>query len=75
MSHAARQLRVRVLEALEERVKQFLRREELWPLRVPRDPLVLGAVALVFVVAGLLACLGPARRATGVDPLVALKAE
>ncbi len=41
----------------------------------PRDPFVLAAVALVFVVAGLLACLGPARRATGVDPLVALKAE
>jgi hypothetical protein len=39
MSHAARQLRVRVLEALEDRVKQFLRREELWPLRVPREPL------------------------------------
>jgi putative ABC transport system permease protein len=41
----------------------------------PRDPLVLAAVAVVFVVAGLLACLGPARRATGADPLVALKAE
>jgi hypothetical protein len=41
MSHAARQLRVRVLEALEDRVKQFLRREELWPLRVPRQPLLL----------------------------------
>ena len=41
MSHAARQLRVRVLEALEDRVKQFLRREELWPLRVPREPLLL----------------------------------
>jgi putative ABC transport system permease protein len=41
----------------------------------PRDPLVLAAVAVVFVVAGLLACLGPARRATGADPLVALQAE
>ena len=38
---AARQLRLRVLEALETRVKQFLRREELWPLRVPREPLLL----------------------------------
>ena len=36
-----RQLRVRVLEALELRIKQFLRREELWPLRVPRDPIAL----------------------------------
>ena len=32
---------MRVLEALEARVKQFLRREELWPLRVPRQPLLL----------------------------------
>jgi len=41
MSHALRRLRVRVLETLDLRVKQFLRREELWPLRVPRQPLVL----------------------------------
>ena len=41
MSFLNRQLRVRVLEALELRIKQFLRREELWPLRVPREPLVL----------------------------------
>ncbi len=36
-----RQLRVRVLEALEVRVKQFRRREELWPLRVPVEPVLL----------------------------------
>jgi predicted permease len=41
----------------------------------PRDPLVLLGVAAVFVLAGGLACLGPARRATSVDPLVALRAE
>ena len=41
---AARQLRLRVLEALELRVKQFLRREELWPLRIPREPLVLESI-------------------------------
>ena len=41
---ASRQLRLRVLEALEQRIKQFLRREELWPLRVPREPLLLDAL-------------------------------
>ena len=41
---AARQLRLRVLEALELRIKQFLRREELWPLRIPREPLVLESI-------------------------------
>jgi len=44
VSHAIRQLRVRVLDALEARVKQFLRREELWPLRVPPEPLRLDAI-------------------------------
>jgi hypothetical protein len=34
-----RHLRVRVLEALERRPKEFRSREELWPLRVPREPL------------------------------------
>ena len=41
---ASRQLRLRVLDALEQRIKQFLRREELWPLRVPREPLLLDAL-------------------------------
>jgi hypothetical protein len=41
MTVAARQQRVRVLEALETRIKQFRRREELWPLRVPHEPLLL----------------------------------
>src|SRR5687768_3920242 len=41
---AARQLRLRVLEALDLRVKQFLRRDELWPLRVPREPLLFDAI-------------------------------
>ena len=34
-----RQLRLRVLAALEDRVKQFRTREEIYPLRVPRDPI------------------------------------
>ena len=41
---AARQLRLRVLDALESRIKQFQKREELWPLRVPREAVLLDAV-------------------------------
>jgi hypothetical protein len=36
---SARQQRVRVLEALELRVKQFRSREGIWPFRVPHEPL------------------------------------
>ena len=39
MSVAQRQLRVRVLESLDQRTKQFRTRPELWPLRVPAEPL------------------------------------
>jgi hypothetical protein len=34
-----RQLRVIVLSALDQRVAQFRRREEIWPFRVPHEPL------------------------------------
>jgi predicted permease len=39
------------------------------------DPVVYIAVAAVFLLAATLACLGPARRATSIDPLLALKAD
>jgi predicted permease len=41
----------------------------------PRDPVTLGASLLLLFTAGFLACLLPARRATKVDPIVALRAE
>lgn len=40
----ARQMRVRVLEMLERRARQFRSRKEIWPLRVPREPLLLDDV-------------------------------
>ena len=41
----------------------------------PTDPLTLVAVCAAFVVAGTFACLGPAWRATTVDPIAALRTE
>ena len=39
------------------------------------DPVTFGAVAALFVVMGLASGIVPARRATRVDPLVALRSE
>jgi predicted permease len=41
----------------------------------PHDPFLLGAAATVLAVAALLACLLPARRATRIDPIRALRSE
>jgi putative ABC transport system permease protein len=47
---------------------------QLWGVS-PRDPVTLATVVCVVAVAGLAACWFPARRATRVDPLVALRYE
>jgi predicted permease len=54
-------------------VSRLLR--SLIPSLPTRDPLVLVWTSLVLVVVALVACYIPARRATRVDPLVALKSE
>src|SRR5262249_8629771 len=39
------------------------------------DPLIFAAVLLILTMVGVLACYIPARRASGLDPLVALRYE
>jgi ABC-type antimicrobial peptide transport system permease subunit len=46
-----------------------------WSIRNLDDPLVLAAVTGLLVIAVLMATLIPARRATAIDPVAAVKAE
>ena len=43
-SNVDRLLRARVLEALERRVKQFKWYENIWPFRIPHEPLALADI-------------------------------
>ena len=48
--------------------------QQVW--NVPAfDPLGFAVVALILLATGLLACLWPARRASRIDPIVALRQE
>jgi putative ABC transport system permease protein len=39
------------------------------------DPIAFGAVSLILLVTGLLACFWPARRAAQIDPITVLRQE
>jgi ABC-type antimicrobial peptide transport system permease subunit len=46
-----------------------------WVMESSRDPLILVGVTLLLIVAAALACFVPARRASSVDPMEALRYE
>ena len=41
----------------------------------PRDPVTIGSIVAILVIVGAAACAWPARRATRLDPVVALRCE
>ena len=47
---------------------------ELWQVSA-RDPITIAGVSMLLLVTGLLACWIPARRAAGIEPVVALRCE
>jgi putative ABC transport system permease protein len=46
-----------------------------WVNESSRDPLILGVVTLILIAAAALACFVPARRASSIDPMEALRYE
>ncbi len=47
---------------------------QLWQTS-PHDPLTIGGVALLLLAIGVVACVVPARRATSIEPTLALRHE
>jgi putative ABC transport system permease protein len=62
-----------MIDSLLTEISRFL--EGLFFEIEPHDPATFVAVAIMFFAVALSACYGPARRATRLDPIAALRAE